>query len=80
MEELTDDDKQTVARARKIQKCLSQPFFVAEQFTGAPGKYVKLDDTIARFEKILPGELDDIAEQAFYMKGSIEEVLAESRK
>ena len=60
MEELTDEDKQTVARARKIQKYLSQPFFVAEQFTGAPGKYVKLDDTITGFEKILSGELDDI--------------------
>jgi F-type H+-transporting ATPase subunit beta len=80
MEELTDEDKQTVARARKIQKYLSQPFFVAEQFTGAPGKYVKLDDTIAGFEKILSGELDDIAEQAFYMKGSIEEVIAEAKK
>ncbi len=80
MEELTDEDKQTVARARKIQKYLSQPFFVAEQFTGAPGKYVKLDDTIAGFEKILSGELDDIAEQAFYMKGSIEEVIADGRK
>ena len=80
MEELTDEDKQTVARARKIQKYLSQPFFVAEQFTGAPGKYVKLDDTIAGFEKILSGELDDIAEQAFYMKGSIEEVIAEEKK
>ncbi len=80
MEELTDEDKQTVARARKIQKYLSQPFFVAEQFTGAPGKYVKLDDTITGFEKILSGELDDIAEQAFYMKGSIEEVIAEGRK
>ncbi len=80
MEELTDEDKQTVARARKIQKYLSQPFFVAEQFTGAPGKYVKLDDTISGFEKILSGELDDIAEQAFYMKGSIEEVIAEGRK
>ncbi|MBP9697821.1 MAG: F0F1 ATP synthase subunit beta [Candidatus Moranbacteria bacterium] len=80
MEELTDDDKQTVARARKIQKYLSQPFFVAEQFTGAAGKYVKLDDTISGFEKILSGELDDIAEQAFYMKGSIEEVITEGRK
>ncbi len=80
MEELTDEDKQTVARARKIQKYLSQPFFVAEQFTGAAGKYVKLDDTISGFEKILSGELDDIAEQAFYMKGSIEEVIAEGRK
>ncbi len=80
MEELTDEDKQIVARARKIQKYLSQPFFVAEQFTGAAGKYVKLEDTITGFEKILSGELDDIAEQAFYMKGSIEEVIAEGRK
>ena len=80
MEELTDEDKQTVARARKIQKYLSQPFFVAEQFTGAPGKYVKLEDTIAGFEKILSGELDDIAESSFYMKGSIEEVIADGRK
>jgi F-type H+-transporting ATPase subunit beta len=80
MEELSDEDKQTVARARKIQKYLSQPFFVAEQFTGASGKYVKLEETIAGFERILSGELDDIAEQAFYMKGSIEEVIAEGRK
>ncbi len=80
MEELTDEDKQTVARARKIQKYLSQPFFVAEQFTGASGKYVKLDDTIAGFEKILSGELDDIAEASFYMKGSIEEVIADAKK
>ncbi len=80
MEELTDEDKQTVARARKIQKYLSQPFFVAEQFTGASGKYVKLEETISGFEKILSGELDSIAESAFYMKGSIEEVIAESKK
>jgi len=80
MEELSDEDKQTVARARKIQKYLSQPFFVAEQFTGASGKYVKLEETITGFERILSGELDDIAEQAFYMKGSIEEVIAEGRK
>ncbi len=80
MEELSDEDKQTVARARKIQKYLSQPFFVAEQFTGAPGKYVKLEDTIAGFERILSGELDDIAESSFYMKGSIEEVIADGRK
>jgi len=80
MEELTEEDKLTVTRARKIQKYLSQPFFVAEQFTGTPGKYVKLEDTITGFEKILAGELDDIPEQAFYMKGSIEEVLAEKGK
>jgi F-type H+-transporting ATPase subunit beta len=80
MEELTEEDKLTVTRARKIQKYLSQPFFVAEQFTGAPGTYVKLEDTISGFEKILAGELDHIPEQSFYMKGSIEEVLAEEKK
>ena len=74
MEELSDEDKITVARARKIQKYLSQPFFVAEQFTGASGKYVKLSDTIKGFKMILDGELDDIAEQDFYMKGSIDEI------
>src|SRR3989338_7098493 len=80
MEELSDEDKQAVARARKMQKYLSQPFFVAEQFTGSQGKYLKLENTIAGFERILSGELDDIQEQAFYMKGSIEEVIAEGRK
>jgi F-type H+-transporting ATPase subunit beta len=80
MEELTEEDKAIVVRARKIQRYLSQPFFVAEQFTGAPGKYVKLEDTITGFEKILSGELDDISEQAFYMKGSIDEVIAERGK
>jgi F-type H+-transporting ATPase subunit beta len=80
MEELTEEDKLTVSRARKVQKYLSQPFFVAEQFTGTPGKYVKIEETISGFEKILSGELDDIAEQAFYMKGSISEVEAERNK
>ncbi len=74
MEELSDEDKITVARARKIQKFLSQPFFVAEQFTGTPGKYVKLSDTIKGFKMILDGEMDEVAEQEFYMKGSIEEI------
>lgn len=80
MEELTEDDKILVARARKVQKYLSQPFFVAEQFTGAPGKYVRLEDTITGFEKILSGELDDLPEQVFYMKGSIDEVMMEAEK
>ncbi len=80
MEELTEEDKLLVTRARKIQKYLSQPFFVAEQFTGAPGKYVKLSDTIAGFERILSGELDHLPESAFYMKGAIEEVIAEGEK
>lgn len=74
MEELSDDDKITVSRARKIQKFLSQPFFVAEAFTGTPGKYVKLSDTIKGFKMILDGELDEIGEQEFYMKGGIDEV------
>ncbi len=74
MEELSDEDKVTVARARKIQKFLSQPFFVAEQFTGTSGKYVKIEDTVKGFKKILDGEMDDVAEQEFYMKGSIDEV------
>ncbi len=80
MEELTEEDKLTVVRARKIQRFLSQPFFVAEQFTGAPGKYVNLEETITGFEKILAGELDHVQEQDFYMKGTIEEVLATAAK
>jgi F-type H+-transporting ATPase subunit beta len=74
MEELSDEDRVTVARARKVQKFLSQPFFVAEQFTGTPGKYVKLENTIKGFKMILDGELDEIPEQEFYMKGGIEEI------
>jgi F-type H+-transporting ATPase subunit beta len=74
MEELSDEDKITVSRARKIQKFLSQPFFVAEQFTGTSGKYVKLPDTIKGFKMILDGEMDAVPEQEFYMKGSIEDV------
>lgn len=74
MEELDDEDKISVARARKIQKFLSQPFFVAEQFTGTPGKYVKLTDTVKAFKAILEGEYDGVAEQEFYMKGDISEI------
>ncbi|MFA5945422.1 MAG: F0F1 ATP synthase subunit beta [Patescibacteria group bacterium] len=74
MDELSEDDKKTVARARKIQKFLSQPFSVAEQFTGATGKYVTLKDTVRSFKEILDGMHDDKPEQAFYMKGSIDEV------
>lgn len=74
MEELADEDKIAVSRARKIQKFLSQPFFVAEQFTGTPGKYVKLSDTVKAFKAILDGEYDDVAEQEFYMKGGIDEI------
>jgi len=80
MDELTDDDKLAVSRARRIQKFLSQPFFVAEQFTGRPGKYVPLEETIRSFEEILEGKYDHISEQAFYMKGSIEDVLADENK
>ncbi len=74
MDELSDDDKLTVSRARKIQKFLSQPFFVAEQFTGAPGTYVPLKETIKGFKEILAGKHDSIGEQSFYMKGTIEDV------
>jgi F-type H+-transporting ATPase subunit beta len=75
MEELSDEDKVTVARARKIQRFLSQPFHVAEVFTGFPGKYVKIEDTVRGFKEICEGKHDDIPEQAFYMKGGIEEVI-----
>jgi F-type H+-transporting ATPase subunit beta len=82
MEELSEEDKLIVARARRIQRFLSQPFFVAEQFTGTPGRYVQLSDTIEGFRKIVEGELDDLPEQAFYMVGPIEEAVqkAESMK
>jgi len=80
MEELSDEDKLTVTRARKIQKFLSQPFFVAEQFTGTPGKYVKLEDTIRSFKEIVDGKHDDVPEQAFYMVGDMSEVLEKAKK
>ena len=75
IDELSDEDKLTVARARKIQRFFSQPFHVAEQFTGHPGKYVKLADTIRGFKEIVEGKHDGIPEQAFYMKGTLEEAL-----
>jgi len=80
MDELSEEDKQTVTRARKIERFLSQPFFVAEVFTGAPGKYVALKDTIAGFKGILAGEYDDLPEQAFYMVGSIDEAIEKANK
>jgi F-type H+/Na+-transporting ATPase subunit beta len=80
MDELSEEDKITVGRARRIQRFLSQPFFVAEQFTGRPGKYVKLEDTIASFERVASGEFDHLPEQAFYMQGGIEDVIAEAEK
>ncbi|MDH5333952.1 MAG: F0F1 ATP synthase subunit beta [Thermoleophilia bacterium] len=80
MDELTDEDKLVVSRARKIERFLSQPNFVAEQFTGTPGKYVKLEDTIAGFKAILDGECDDLPEAAFYMVGPIEEAREKARQ
>ena len=75
MEELSDEDKQVVGRARKIQRFLSQPFHVATQFTGLQGKYVKIPDTIRGFKEIVEGKHDDIPEQAFYNQGTIDDVL-----
>ena len=80
IDELSDEDKLTVARARKIQKFLSQPFFVAEQFTGRAGKYVKLEDTIRGFKGIIDGEYDELPEGAFYMVGTIEEAVESARQ
>lgn len=79
MDELSDQDKLTVARARKIQRFLSQPFFVAEQFTGIPGKYVKLEDTIRGFKGIIEGEYDHLPESAFFMVGTIEEAVEKAK-
>jgi F-type H+/Na+-transporting ATPase subunit beta len=80
MDELSEEDRQTVSRARKMQRFLSQPFYVAAQFTGTPGKFVSLKDTIAAFKEILSGALDDLPEQAFYMKGGIDEVKAHAQR
>ena len=80
MDELSDDDKQVVGRARRIQRFLSQPFFVAEVFTGSPGKYVTLKDTLSSFKAILNGEYDHLPEQAFYMVGGIDEVVEKATK
>ena len=79
MDELSDEDKLTVNRARKIQKFLSQPFFVAEQFSGTPGKYVKLEDTIRGFKEIIEGKHDSLPEQAFYMVGTIEDAIEKAK-
>jgi F-type H+-transporting ATPase subunit beta len=79
MDELSPEDKLAVSRARKIQRFLSQPFHVAEVFTGAPGKYVTLKDTIKGFKAIVNGEYDHLPEQAFYMVGSIEEAVAKAK-
>jgi len=80
IEELSEEDKKVVYRARKIQKFLSQPFYVAESFSGKPGRYVKLKDTIDNFEALIKGQYDDIPEQAFYMAGSIEDVLKKAEE
>jgi F-type H+-transporting ATPase subunit beta len=80
MDELSEEDKLIVARARRVQKLLSQPFAVAEEFTGTPGKYVKLDETIEAFERVVAGEFDELPEQAFYMVGGIEEVIESAKK
>jgi F-type H+-transporting ATPase subunit beta len=77
MEELSEEDRLTVSRARKIQRFLSQPFFVAEQFTGAEGKYVSMEDTIKGFKEILDGKHDDKNENDFYIRGSISEVTSQ---
>ena len=80
VDELSDDDKAAVGRARRLERMFSQPFFVAEQFTGREGKYVKIEDTIASFAEILDGKLDHLPEQAFYMVGGIDEVKANAEK
>ncbi|MCX6816372.1 MAG: F0F1 ATP synthase subunit beta [Candidatus Beckwithbacteria bacterium] len=80
IDELSDEDKLTVSRARKIQRFLTQPFFVAEQFSGIPGRYVKIDETIRGFKEILAGKYDSLPEQAFYMIGTIDEAVANAKK
>ncbi len=80
LDELSEDDRLTVSRARKLERFLSQPFFVAEVFTGSPGKYVKLEETLKGFKMILSGELDELPEQAFYLVGNIEEAIAKGEK
>jgi F-type H+-transporting ATPase subunit beta len=80
LDELSEDDRRTVDRARKIEKFLSQPFFVAEIFTGQKGEYVKLEDTIKGFNMILAGELDDLPEASFYLVGNIDQVKAKAAK
>jgi F-type H+-transporting ATPase subunit beta len=80
IDELSDEDRLVVQRARKIERFLSQPMFVAEVFTGQPGKYVKLEDTIRGFTEILDGKHDELPEQAFYMVGTIEDAVAKARE
>jgi F-type H+/Na+-transporting ATPase subunit beta len=80
MDELSEDDKRIVGRARRIQRFMSQPFSVAEQFTGRAGKYVKLEDTVASVERIVAGEFDQLPEQAFYMAGGVEDVIEAAKQ
>ena len=80
IDELSEEDKLVVARARKIQRFLSQPFFVAAQFTGREGKYVPLSETVRGFKEIVEGKHDDLPEQAFYMVGNIDEVIQQAEK
>ena len=80
MEELSEEDKLVVSRARRVERFLSQPFFVAEQFTGLKGEYVKVEDTIKGFKEILDGNCDDTPEQAFYMVGTIEQARDKAKK
>ena len=80
MDELSEDDKKIVSRARRVQRFMSQPFAVAEQFTGITGKYVKLEETIASFEKLVAGGYDEMPEQAFFMAGGIEDVVANAER
>jgi F-type H+-transporting ATPase subunit beta len=80
MDELSEEDKLVVGRARRLQRFMSQPFAVAEQFTGIAGKYVKLEDTISSFEWVVAGEFDNLPEQAFYMAGGIDDVIANANK
>jgi F-type H+-transporting ATPase subunit beta len=80
MDELSDEDKLVVSRARKVQRFLSQPNFVAEQFTGTPGEYVKLEDTIKGFQEIIDGKHDELPEQSFYMVGTIEKAAEKGRR
>jgi F-type H+-transporting ATPase subunit beta len=80
MDELSEEDKLVVGRARRLQRFMSQPFAVAEQFTGITGKYVKLEDTISSFERVVDGEFDTLPEQAFFMAGGIDDVVANAQR
>jgi F-type H+-transporting ATPase subunit beta len=80
MDELSEDDKVTVGRARKLERFFSQPFHVAEQFTGTPGVYVRLEETVRGFKEILEGKHDELPEQAFYMVGTIEDAIAKAKQ